>query len=190
MRKLIVSMNLSLDGFLSGPFGELDWHFEIWNDSMGDKILERLEETDTIILGRVTYETIAKYWTVKPMEDHFPRQDLAIADKMNQHTKVVFSKTMKKSIWHRSVFANGDPKEEIKRLKEQEGKDMILFGSARLASMFILSGIVDEYHLWIHPVILGRGKPIFNDLQKRMNLKLKDSVSFESGVVANYYSCI
>jgi dihydrofolate reductase len=188
MRKLIVSMNLSLDGYLSGPCGELDWHFEIWNDQMGDKILERLKETDTIILGRVTYEVMAKYWTVKPLEDHFPRQDLAIADKMNQHTKVVFSKTLKKSIWHDSVFATGDPKEEIKKLKKQEGKDMILFGSARLASTFIVSGMVDEYHLWIHPVILGGGKPIFNDLQKQMKLKLKDSVSFESGVVANFYS--
>jgi dihydrofolate reductase len=187
MRKLIVSMNLSLDGYLSGPNGELDWHFEIWNDRMGDKILEQLEETDTIILGRVTYEIMAKYWTVKPLEDQFPRQDLAIADKMNQHIKVVFSKTLKKSIWHRSVFATGDPREEIKRLKEREGKDMILFGSASLASTFILSGIVDEYHLWIHPVILGRGKPIFNRLQKRMNLKLKDSVTFECGVVTNYY---
>ena len=125
MRKLIVSMNLSLDGYLSGACGELDWHFEIWNDQMGDKILERLEETDTIILGRVTYEVMAKYWTVKPLEDHFPRQDLAIADKMNHHTKVVFSKTLKKSIWHGSVFATGDPKEEIKKLKKQEGKDMI-----------------------------------------------------------------
>jgi dihydrofolate reductase len=183
-------MNLSLDGYLSGPGGELDWHFEIWNERMGDKILERLEETDTIILGRVTYEAMAKYWTVKPMEDHFPRQDLAIADKMNQHTKVVFSRTLKKSIWYRSVFATGDPIEEIKRLKEQEGKDMILFGSARLASLFILSGIVDAYHLWIHPVILGKGKLLFNHLQQQTNLKLNDSVIFESGVVANYYSQI
>ena len=181
-------MNLSLDGYLSGPCGELDWHFEIWNDSMGDKILERLEETDTIILGRVTYEAMAKYWTVKPLDDHFPRQDLAVADKMNQYTKVVFSKTIKKSIWHHSVFATGDPEEEIKRLKMQKGKDMILFGSTRLASTFILSGIVDEYHLWIHPVILGSGKPMFSHLHKRMNLTLKDSVSFESGVVANFYS--
>jgi len=181
-------MNLSLDGYLSGPGGELDWHFEIWNEKMGDKILERLEQTDTIILGRITYEAMAKYWTVKPMEDHFPRQDLAIADKMNQHTKVVFSKTLRKSIWHHSVFTTGDPKEEIKRLKELEGKDMILFGSARLASVLIMSGIVDEYHLWIHPVILGSGIPLFKHLQLRMNLKLKDSVGFESGVIANYYT--
>jgi dihydrofolate reductase len=187
MRKLIVSMNLSLDGYLSGPHGELDWHFEIWNDGMGEKILERLEGTDTIILGRLTYETMAKYWTVKPLDDHFPRQDLAIADKMNQHTKVVFSKTIKESIWHRTVFARGDSKEEIKMLKGQKGKDMILFGSASLASALILSGMVDEYDLWIHPVILGAGKSIFNHLQKQMNLRLKDSISFESGVLTNYY---
>jgi dihydrofolate reductase len=68
-----------------------------------------------------------------------------------------------------------------------EGKDMILFGSARLASTLILSGVVDEYFLWIHPVILGTGKPIFHNLQEQMNLKLKDSVNFESGVIANYY---
>jgi dihydrofolate reductase len=183
-------MNLSLDGYLSGPRGELDWHFEIWSDSMGEKILKQLEETDTIILGRVTYEAMAKYWKAKPLENHFPRQDLAIADRMNRHTKVVFSKTLKESIWHRSVFATGDPVDEIKQLKEQKGKDMILFGSASLASTFILSGIVDEYLLWIHPVILGSGIPLFNHPQKKMNLKLKDSVSFESGVVANYYSLV
>jgi dihydrofolate reductase len=187
MRKLIVSMNMSLDGFLSGPHGELDWHFEIWNDCMGDKILEVLEKTDTIILGRLTYEGMANYWTVKPLEAHFPRQDLALADKMNRHTKVVFSKTLCKSIWHRTLFVSGDPKQEIELLKTQKGKDMILFGSASLASTLIRSGLVDEYHLWIHPVILGNGKPVFNHLQKKMNLTLKDSVSFESGVVANFY---
>ena len=91
-------------------------------------------------------------------------------------------------MWHNTVFASGDPIKEIKWLKEKEGKNMILIGSARLANTLILSGIVDEYQLWIHPVILGNGKPIFYELQERMNLKLKDSVSFESGVVANSYS--
>jgi dihydrofolate reductase len=187
MRKLIISMNLSLDGYLSGPLGELDWHFEKWNDRMGEKLLERLQETDTIILGRLTYEAMAKYWTVKPLEDHFPRQDLAIADKMNHHHKVVFSKTMKEPIWHRSVFVTGDPQAEIKQLKQEKGKDMILFGSGRLASTLIRSGVVDEYFLWIHPVLLGEGRPMFHHLEKLFKLKLKDSTSFESGVVMNYY---
>jgi dihydrofolate reductase len=188
MRKLIVSMNMSLDGYLSGTQGELDWHFEIWNDHMGEKILERLNETDTIILGRITYEAMAGYWTAKPGEVHFPRQDLAIADKMNQHTKIVFSRTTKHAVWHHSRFVTGDPEKEIQRLKHQKGKDMILFGSASLASTLIQSDVVDEFHLWIHPVILGKGKPIFCHLQNHINLKLKDSIRFESGVVVNYYS--
>ena len=122
----------------------------------------------------------------KPRDAHFPRQDLAIADKMNQLTKVVFSKTKKIHVASFRVCKRRS-EEEIKQLKKQEGKDMILFGSASLAYRFIRSGIVDEYHLWIHPVILGSGKPIFYHLQKQMKLKLKDSVSFDSGVVANYY---
>jgi dihydrofolate reductase len=188
MRKLIVSMNLSLDGYLSGPLGDLDWHFEIWNEQMGEKMLEQLQETDTIILGRLTYQAMAKYWTAKHMDDRFARQDLALADKMNQHIKIIFSKTIKQSVWHHSIFDTSDPTEKIKLLKRKKGKDMILFGSASLASALIQSGIVDEYHLWIHPIILGRGTPIFHDLRNQIKLKLKDSVVFDSGVVTNYYS--
>ncbi|HEY2649837.1 MAG TPA: dihydrofolate reductase family protein, partial [Puia sp.] len=110
------------------------------------------------------------------------------ADKMNQHNKIVFSKTIKQSLWHPTNFVSGDPTEEIMLLKGKKGKDMILFGSASIASALIRSGMVDEYHLWIHPVILGRGKPIFHDLRNQIKLKLKDSVIFESGAVANYYS--
>jgi dihydrofolate reductase len=190
MRKLIVSMNLSLDGYLSGPRGELDWHFEIWSEEMSEKLLEQLDQTDTIILGRLTYEAMAKYWTVKPLEESFPRQQLAIADKMNHHTKIVFSKTIKESLWYPSVFVTGDLREEISQLKQQKGKDMILYGSGSLASTLILSGIVDEYQLWIHPIILGSGKPIFNNPGRQINLKLKDSVRFASGVVTNYYTLI
>jgi dihydrofolate reductase len=190
MRKLIVSMNLSLDGYLSGPHGELDWHFEIWNQEMSEKLLEQLEKTDTIILGRLTYEAMAKYWSVKPMEENFPRQDLAIADRLNHHTKFVFSKTKAESIWHNSIFTSGDPREEIKVLKHQKGKDMILYGSATLLSTIIPCNLADEYQLWIHPVILGRGNLLFKNLGTRMKLKLKDSFIFESGVVANSYDPI
>jgi dihydrofolate reductase len=190
MRKLIISMNISLDGYLSGPQGDLDWHFEIWDERMGEKMLKLLQETDTIILGRLTYEAMAKYWTVKPLENNFPRQDLAIADKMNQHNKIVLSKTIRQSLWHPTLFVSGNPTGEIRLLKEKTGKDMILFGSASVATALIRSGMADEYHLWIHPVILGSGKPIFKDLQNRIRMKLKDSVIFESGVVANYYEVL
>ena len=180
-------MNLSLDGFMSGAHGELDWHFETWNDEMGEQLLGQLEKADTLLLGRFTYEAMAKYWTVKPLTQNFPRQDLAIADKMSRHIKLVFSKTRTDSIWNNSRFAVRNPAEEIKRLKRLNGKDIILFGSSSLVSALIHSNQVDEYQLWIHPVILGSGTPLFRNLKYPLNLYLSGSVIFESGVMMLNY---
>jgi dihydrofolate reductase len=190
MRKLIISMNLSLDGYLSGPRGDLDWHFEAWNDEMGEKLLEHLKKSDTILLGRNTYEAMARYWPVKPREKDFPRQDLAIADRMNGYTKVVFTSTEIYPYWKNSTFTSRDPEEEIMQLKEQKGKNIILYGSGSLAAAIIQTSLVDEYLLWIHPVILGNGKLLFNKLNKRVNLKLRSSVPFESGVIVFSYDVI
>ena len=180
-------MNISLDGYLSGPKGELDWHFETWNEEMSKKLLEQLEKTDTILLGRFTYEAMAKYWSVKPLEQNFPRQDLAIADRMNRHTKVVFSKTRTDSICNNSIFAINNPEKEIMRLKHQKGKNIILYGSGSLVTTLIQYSLVDKYQLWIHPIILGRGKPLFKNLKTGLRLKLTDSVIFESGVIVFCY---
>src|ERR1700681_164295 len=176
MRKLIVSMNLSLNGYLSGPKGELDWHFRTWNEERSKKLLEQLEKTDTILLGRFTYEAMAEYWSVKPLAQNFPRQYLAIADRMNRHTKVVFSKTRTDSIWNNSIFAINNPEKEIMRLKHQKGKNIILYGSGSLVTTLIQYSLVDKYQLWIHPIILGRGKPLFKNLKTGLRLKLTDSV--------------
>jgi len=181
-------MNLSLDGNMSGPGGGLDWHFETWTEEMGTILLEQLQNADTILLGRKTYEAMAKYWSSQPLESNFPRQDLAIADKMNRHTKVVFSKTGMTSIWENTVFAVRDPVDEILVLKNQVGKDIILYGSGILASALIQSTLVDEYQLWIHPVILGKGCPLFNNLNTRLNLKLRDALFFDSGVMVIRYT--
>ena len=85
-------MNLSLDGFLSGARHELDWHVESWSEDMGEKLLELLHDTDTLVLGRVTYEAMERYWTIRPLERDFPSQDQAIADQMNRHEKIVFTR--------------------------------------------------------------------------------------------------
>lgn len=190
MRKIVVSMNLSLDGFMSGPNAELDWHFEAWNEEMAEKLLGQMEKSDTLLLGRLTYEAMAGYWSVKPMEHNFPRQDQAIADKMNGYTKIVFSKTTRTVSWHNTRFAGGKMEDEILYLRQQQGKDMLLFGSGRLVSSFIQSDLIDEYQLWIHPVILGRGRPLFKNPHPRMNLRLTDSVLFTSGVVSLSYEVL
>ena len=155
---------------------------------MGEKLLEQLQNADTILLGRNTYEAMAKYWSSKPVKSNFPRQDLAIADKMNRHTKVVFSKTCMSSKWENTVFVVRDPIEEILMLKYQRGKNIVLYGSGILASALIQSNLVDEYQLWIHPVILGKGYPLFNNLNTRLNLKLREALFFDSGVMFTSYS--
>jgi dihydrofolate reductase len=187
MRKLVVSMNLSLDGFMSGPRDELDWHVETWSEAMSAKLLEILDNADTILLGRITYEAMAKYWPYKPLETGFPRQDQAIADKMNNYTKIVFSHYPLPLTWKNARYARRHFVEEIRELRHRSGKNLLLFGSGKLASSLIKSGVVDEYQLWIHPVLLGKGTPFFSSPEKIMNLRLSGSEMLEPGVVLLSY---
>ena len=177
-------MNLSLDGYLSGPHGELDWHFESWDEEMGTRLLEQLDEADTILLGRNTYEAMSGYWPVRPCASDFPRQDLAIADRMNSYRKIVFTRSKTIPAWNNSTFTEAEPAEEILHLKKKTGKNIILYGSGRLASAIIQARLVDEYLLWVHPVILGTGRLLFNNISERVHLKLLRSLPFNSGVVA------
>jgi dihydrofolate reductase len=187
MRKLIVSMNLSLDGYVSGTDCSLDWHFGYWNAVMNEILLEQLEKADTILLGRITYEAMAAYWPAKPLDNNYPREDLIIADRMNRHAKVVFSKTISDPGWSNTRITGLGPEEEVCRLKNQAGKNMLVFGSASLAAVFIQSGLVDEYQLWIHPVILGKGIALFKELKSPICLKLISAVASGSGVVIFTY---
>jgi dihydrofolate reductase len=190
MRKLVVSMNLSLDGYLSGPNRSLDWHFEYWNAVMSDILLEQLENADTILLGRTTYEAMAAYWPFKPMENNYPREDLIIADRMNRHAKIVFSKTITDRGWSNTRITRLCPEEEICLLKNQAGKNLLVLGSATLVATFIEYGLVDEYHLWIHPVILGKGNALFKNIKSPLRLDLVSSVESGSGVIIFTYRAL
>jgi dihydrofolate reductase len=187
MRKLIVSMNLSLEGYMSDSQGGLDWHFEKWNEDMGEKLLELMERTDTILLGSITYDAMARYWSVIPHLENFPRQDLAIADRMERHRKFVFSKTARTAFWNNTLFTAAGVEKEITKLKQNKGKDIVLFGSGAVVSACIKFRLADEYWLWVHPVLLGNGKPLFENLDERIRLTMKGSFLFESGVYLLIY---
>jgi len=187
MRKLIVSMNLSLDGFMSGPRDELDWHVESWSEEMAEKLLELLNETDTLIFGRVTYEAMSNYWTFRPLEQEFPSQDQAIADQMNRHEKIVFTRKLTQISCKNTRMFNGDVTEEITRLRNSYGKNILIFGSGKLVSSCISLGLVDEYRLWIHPVLLGKGNPLFNNLKESIKLKLTDACMLNPGIALMQY---
>lgn len=187
MRKLIVSMNVTLDGFMSGPDCELDWHFNAWNGEMAQVAAEQLSRADTIILGRITYRAMASYWPMQSMSLLRPREDIVFADMMNTHAKIVFSKTLQSANWNNTRVVTHDIGKEIRSLKRQAGKDMIIYGSGKIVSALIHLDLVDEYQVWVHPVVLGKGKPLFPELQQSIKMKLFNTKTFSSGVVMLTY---
>src|SRR5258708_28005379 len=159
MRKIIVSIDLTLDGRVSGPHEELDWAFPGVDESQPDKD-EFLRSVDTILLGRVTYEGLAGYW---------PDQSGEFADWMNKTPKIVFSNAPIKVAWgkwdHISLI-HDHVTEEVKRLKQQAGRDMVIFGRVNLVQGFTNLGLVDEFRLGVHPVVLEGGNLLFDILEE------------------------
>ncbi len=176
-------MNVTLDGFMAGTNCELDWHFSYWDDEMAQHASERLSMIDTILLGRITYQAMARYWPAQTMNSYFPRESIAFAEMMNNYRKVVFSKTLKAPVWNNSRIARYSLDKEIQSLKLQGGKDMIVYGSGSVVSGLIQLGLVDEYELWVHPVLIGKGKPFFRELHAGRTLVLSGTRVFGSGVV-------
>lgn len=181
MRKVIFQNMISLDGFFEGNNQEIDWH--VVDDVFNEYAAALPDSIDTLLFGRVTYELMAAYW---PSRDALTN-DPIVARMMNSFTKVVFSKTLEKVDWSNSRLVKGDPVEEVARLKQQPGKDMALFGSADLAATLIPRGLIDEYRIFVNPVILGEGHPLFKGLKDRLILKLINARIFHSGLVLLTY---
>lgn len=188
MRKLILSMNVTLDGFMAGPDCELDWHFDRWTAEMAEALCEELRKADTIVLGRITYTAMARYWPQKAGDASFPRQDAAFAGMMNDYAKIVFSNTLSVATWSNARLVRGDVRREITRLKRQPGKNIMVYGSGKLAASLMSMGLVDQYQLWVHPVLLGKGKPLFGGVETHLPLQLTETRTFTSGVVVLYYA--
>jgi len=190
MRKLIISVNITLDGFMAGPDCELDWHFTRWTPEMAEAQSKQLSRADTILLGRVTYNAMATYWSAVKSNLCFPREDLAFADLMNSRQKVVFSRTLRKLNWENSIQISGNLGSEVYKLKRSAGSDILIYGSSKLVSGLLKLGIIDEYVLWIHPVMLGTGKPLFSKTKNITDMRLADVQQFNSGVMLLHYNRI
>jgi dihydrofolate reductase len=177
MRKVIVSNVASLDGFFEGPNKELDWF--VPDEEFFDYAKALLRTVDTLLFGAATYEHMANYWPSAPADE--------IADRMNNLPKVVFSKTLQKVDWNNSRLVKNNVQEEITKLKQQPGQDMVIFGSASLASDLLQRGLVDEYRIILNPVLIGRGTPLFRGMAETIRLKLLATKVFASGVVLLSY---
>jgi len=178
MRKLIYSMGVSLDGFIAGPDVEIDW-------SAPDEELHRFHnqqarETGAHLYGRRLYD-VMRYWETADEQPSAPEHVLEFARIWKDTPKVVFSKTLEEVEDNARLVTDGAV-EEVTRLKEQPGKDLAV-GGAGLASTFMKLGLIDEYRLFVSPVVLGRGTPYFPALNERINLELVETMTFGSRVV-------
>jgi dihydrofolate reductase len=177
MRKIIVSNYATLDGFFSGPQGEIDWF--VWNEETAEYGKQLLQAIDTILFGRVTYELMAGYWPTAAAA----AEDPVIIEAMNNLPKVVFSRTLEKVEWNNAKLAKGDMGEEVTALKHQPGRDIVIYGSGSIVSALAERGLIDEYLLFVNPIVLGEGKPLFKGLKERLHPELKKTQVFKNGVV-------
>jgi dihydrofolate reductase len=170
MRKVILGLAVSLDGFIEGPNGEYDWCFTDQDYGLAD-FMKRI---DAVFIGRRTYE-IALTMGEEGGGD-FPK-----------FKEYIFSTTLKQ-VKDGAILINGDIKTEVEKIKKEEGKDIWLFGGAKLTTSLMNLDLVDELSLAIHPILLGNGKPLFKNITDRINLTLIDSKSFSSGLVSLTYT--
>lgn len=211
MKKLVLQMQISVDGFVGGPNGEMEWIFKNFDDDTTAWIVDTLWQAGMHIMGRRTFHDMKAYW---------PRSTEPYAPPMNEIPKVVFCKNglaapekvelttafedasrvrgaedgqpsstipASAASWDEAVVASGDLCQEIARLKQQPGKDILAHGGAGFAQSLVKAGLVDEYHLLVHPVVLGQGLPLFSSLSEPMYLQLASSTRFGGGVVAQIY---
>ena len=187
MRKVIATMWITLDGFIAGPNGEMNWVTDIFDEEMGKYEDDVVSAADTLLLGRVTYQSFAGAWPKVPENPSASKGEVEYAHKLNAMRKIVFSKTLEQAEWNNSRLVREIIPEEIKKLKQEPGKDIVIYGSASIVQALMNLGLIDEYQLLIHPIVLGDGKSLFEDIKDRVNLKLLKTKPHPSGVVRLYY---
>lgn len=172
---------------MAGPNGELDWHVPYWNEEMSHAAAEQLGKTDTLLLGRVTYQSMAAYW--QGQQYNFgARQDADFAAMMNNCEKVVFSRSLKQvDGWYNSRLAKRNTAKEIAELKQRAGQDLLVYGSGKLVNALMKYDLVDEYRLWVYPVALNEGRALFRSKNK-LNLIPIQIKTFNNGVVLICYT--
>jgi dihydrofolate reductase len=180
MRKLKLQMQITVDGFVAGPGGELDWMNRNLDEKLLSFITHLTDTSDTILLGRKMTEGFINYWEhVQPTSPEY-----VFAEKMVSIPKVVFSRTIKQVEGKNVRVENGRVVDAVNRLKQQSGKDIVVYGGANFVSSLIENRLIDELNLFVNPVAIGNGLRIFS---QRTPLTLTESVRYSSGVVVNTY---
>lgn len=185
MRKVVLYMHCSVDGFVGGPNGEMDWiHVD---DEIFEYAGDQTDRSDTALYGRKTWEMMDAYWPTAADQPNAGKHDIQHSKWYNQVPKVIISKTLKgKNLKNVTIVAD-NIKEEIEKIKRMPGGDIVIFGSPSAVHALMEQNLIDDYWLFINPVLIGQGIPIFRNIQQRTRLQLKKAHPFTSGVVCLHY---
>ena len=185
MRKIISFMHISLDGFVAGPNGEMDW-IKV-DEEIFDYVGKRISEGDTALYGRVTYQMMESYWPTAGDQPVASKHDIEHSKWYKKVHKVVLSKTMKDAGLANTTIISDNMSDRINEIKQQPGNDILLFGSPTATHSLIQLGLIDGYWLFLNPIILGQGIPLFVDIKDKINLKLLNTHQFTCGVTELNY---
>lgn len=185
MRKIVSFVHMSLDGFVATSNGGLDWI--IVNEEIFEYVEQRIKETDTALYGRVTYQMMENYWPTAADQPTATKHDIEHSRWYKKATKVVLSRTMKRENPANTKIISSNLTDEITKLKQGAGSDILMFGSPTATHALMAENFIDEYWLFINPILLGQGVPLFQGIKNRTPLKLVSSKIFSSGVVCLQY---
>ena len=187
MRNIITTTWVTLDGYIAGPNGEMDWVAEHYDDAMAVYETEIVSQADTLLLGRVTYQSFAGSWPHVPDNPGASEAEKAYARTLNAMRKMVFSRTLDRVEWNNSTLHKEVVPEEIEHLKQESGRDMLIYGSASIIQALTNHGLIDEYQVLVHPLIVGGGKSLFHNIGHQVKLQLVNTKTHPSGVVVLSY---
>jgi dihydrofolate reductase len=178
MRKLIVFNMVSVDGFFVDSEGDMRWAHK--NDAEWNAFTSgNASGSGVLVFGRITYELMASYWPTPMALQSSP----VVAKGMNEMPKIVFSRTLDKASWSNTKLIKGDLAAEVRKLKQESGPDMVILGSGSIVSQLTQDNLIDEYQLALSPIVLGKGRTLFEGVQAKMNLKRTNSRTFGNGTV-------
>jgi dihydrofolate reductase len=180
MRRLVVFNNVSMDGYFTGPGGDFSWAHTGYDDpEFSAFVAANAQGEGQLLFGRITYELMAGYWPTPVAIQNDP----VVAEGMNRMRKTVFSRTLKQASWSNTELLSGDPALEARRMKSETGPDMVILGSGSIIARLAPEGLVDEYQLVVNPVVLGKGRTMFDGVTKKLAMKLTQSQTFRNGKV-------
>lgn len=185
MRKIIVFNLITLDGYFAGEDGNIDWHQV--DDEFNEFAIEQTGQFGGLIFGKTTYQIFEDFWPKAVNDPKMSKEDRKVAQIIDDIRKIVFSKSLKEVTWKNSELYHDIDPEVVKQWKKDDGRDLAIFGSGTIVQQFTNLGLIDEYRLLLNPIVLGKGKPMFANLNEKLSFKLTNTRPFKNGNVLLTY---